>query len=88
MQAGALLAQYRMTERDVDHGVVAVMRVLDALDRTSPSVGGPMNVCRITPKGAHDLDDKEIEQARERARRWVELEQRALDELFTGSDWA
>jgi 20S proteasome alpha/beta subunit len=83
LQAGALLAQHRMTERDVDRGVVAVMRVLDALDRTSPSVGGPMNVCRITPKGAHDLDDKEIEQARERARRWVELEQRALDELFT-----
>jgi proteasome beta subunit len=83
LQAGALLAQHRMTERDVDRGVVAVMRVLDALDRTSPSVGGPMNVCRITRKGAHDLDDKEIEQARERARRWVELEQRALDELFT-----
>jgi 20S proteasome alpha/beta subunit len=82
-QAGALLAQYRMTERGVDHGVVAVLRVLDALDRTSPSVGGPMNVCRITPDGAHHLDEKEIEQARERVHRWVELEQRALDELFT-----
>ena len=82
-QAGALLAQYRMTERAVDHGVVAVLRVLDALDRTSPSVGGPMNVCRITPDGAHHLDEKEIEQARERVRRWVELEQRALDELFS-----
>ena len=82
-QAGALLAQYRMTERSVDHGVVAVMRVLDALDRTSPSIGGPMNLCRMTPDGAHHLDDKEIEQARERVRRWVELEQRALDELFS-----
>ena len=82
-QAGALLAQYRMTERSVDHGVVAVMRVLDALDRTSPSIGGPMNLCRMTPDGARHLDDKEIEQARERVRRWVELEQRALDELFS-----
>ena len=81
-QAGALLAQYRMTERSVDHGVVAVLRVLDALDRTSPSVGGPMNVCRMTPESAHHLDEKEIEQGRERVRRWVELEQRALDDLF------
>lgn len=82
-QAGALLAQYRMLERDVDHGVVAVMRVLDALDRTSPSIGGPMNVCRMTPDGAHHLDEKEIEEARGRVRRWVDLEQRALDELFS-----
>ena len=81
-QAGALLAQYRMTERGVDHGVLAAMRVLDALDRTSPSIGGPMNICRMTPAGAHHLDEKEIEQARERVRRWVDLEQRALDELF------
>jgi proteasome beta subunit len=81
-QAGALLAQYRMTERSVDHGVVAAMRTLDALDRTSPSIGGPMNICRMTPEGAHHLDEKEIEQARERVRRWTELEQRALDELF------
>ena len=48
-QAGALLAQYRMTERSVDHGVLAAMRTLDALDRTSPSIGGPMNICRMTP---------------------------------------
>ena len=81
-QAGALLAQYRMTERSVDHGVLAAMRTLDALDRTSPSIGGPMNLCRMTPDGAHHLDEKEIEQARERVRRWVDLEQRALDELF------
>jgi proteasome beta subunit len=81
-QAGVLLAQYRMIERSVDHGVAAVMRVLDALDRTSPSIGGPMNLCRMTPDGAHHLDEKEVEQARERVRRWVELEQRALDELF------
>ena len=81
-QAGSLLAQYRMTERSVDHGVLAALRVLDALDRSSPSVGPPMNLCRITPDGAHHLDEKEIEQARERVRRWEELEQKALDELF------
>lgn len=81
-QAAALLAQYRMTERSVDHGVVAVMRVLDALDRTSPSIGGPMNIARLTPEGAHHLDDDEVDGARERVRRWVGLEQRALDELF------
>jgi len=81
-QAGVLLAQYRMIERSVDHGVVALIRVLDALDRTSPSIGGPMNLCRMTPEGAHHLDEKEVEQARERVRRWVALEQRALDELF------
>jgi proteasome beta subunit len=81
-QAGVLLAQYRMIERSVDHGVIALIRVLDALDRTSPSIGGPMNLCRMTPEGAHHLDEKEVEQARERVRRWVELEQRALDGLF------
>jgi proteasome beta subunit len=82
-QAGALLAQYRMTERSLNHGVLAAMRTLDALDRTSPSIGGPMNICRMTPDGAHHLDEKEIDEARERVRRWVDLEQRALDELFT-----
>ena len=71
-----------MTERSVDHGVVAVLRVLDALDRTSPSIGGPMNVCRLTPDGAHHLDEEEIGRTRDRVRRWVELERRALDELF------
>ena len=84
-QAGALLAQYRMTERSVDHGVLAAMRTLDALDRTSPSIGGPMNICRMTPDGAHHLDEKEIDEARERVRRWVDLEQRALDELLRSS---
>lgn len=81
-QAGALLAHFRMTERDVDHGVVAALRVLDALDRSSPSIGGPMDVCRITPDGAHHLDEDEIATVRERVARWVELERRALDELF------
>jgi proteasome beta subunit len=82
-QAGALLAHFRMTERSVDHGVVAAVRVIDTLARTSPSVGGPVDVCRITPEGAHHLDEKEIAVAREHVERWTELEDRALDGLFT-----
>lgn len=81
-QAGALLAHFRMTERPVRYGVVAAQRVLDALSYTSPSVGGPFDVIRITPEGTHQLDDDEIGEARERVKRWAELEQAALDELF------
>ncbi|MDT5184031.1 MAG: proteasome beta subunit [Mycobacterium sp.] len=81
-QAGALLAHFRMTERNVDYGVVAALRVLDALDTSSPTVGGPMDVCRITPEEARDLDPDEVEQVRDRVSRWIELEQRALDDLF------
>jgi proteasome beta subunit len=81
-QAGALLAHFRMTERDVDHGVVAAVRVLDALRVTSPSVGGPVDVYRMTPDGAHCLDPTEIDRARERVRRWEDLEEKVLDELF------
>ena len=47
-QAGALLAHFRMTERDVDYGVLAAVRVLDALRITSPSIGGPIDVYRLT----------------------------------------
>jgi proteasome beta subunit len=81
-QAGALLAHFRMTEREVDYGVVAAVRVLDALSRTSPVVGGPLDVCRIVPGGAHHLSEKEIEEERTRAQRWADLESRALDDLF------
>lgn len=81
-QAGVLLAHFRMTERDVDHGVVAAVRVLDALRITSPSVGGPVDVYRMTPDGAHGLDTTEIDRARERVRRWEDLEEKVLDELF------
>ena len=49
-QAHALLASFRMTRRGVDYGLVAALRVLDALDGV-PSVGGPMDLCRITPRG-------------------------------------
>ncbi|MCO1655583.1 hypothetical protein [Pseudonocardia humida] len=81
-QAGALLAHFRMTERDVDHGVLAAVRVLDALRITSPSVGGPVDVYRMTADGARGLDPEEIERVRERVRRWEELEEKLLDGLF------
>ncbi|HEY5848771.1 MAG TPA: hypothetical protein VIT42_18475 [Microlunatus sp.] len=80
-QAGALLAHFQMTERDVDHGVMAAVRVLDALRVTSPSIGGPVDVYRLTPEGADALSEKSIEQVRKRVQRWVELETEALDRL-------
>lgn len=82
-QAHALLAHFGMSERDVDYGVVAALRVLDALDASSPSVGGPMDLCRITPEGAHHLSAEEVNEARGHVTRWVELERRALDDLFS-----
>src|SRR4029078_9568532 len=51
-QAHALLAHFRTTERASAYGMVAALRVLDALDASSPSVGGPMDLCRITSDGA------------------------------------
>lgn len=81
-QAHALLTHFRMNERDVDYGVVAALRVLDALDASSPSVGGPMDLCRITPDGAHHLDPDEVEKVRRQVERWIALEQDALDHLF------
>lgn len=80
-QAGALLAHFQMTERDVDHGVLAAVRVLDALRITSPSVGGPVDVYRLTPDGGDALSEEDIEQVRARVRRWAELESDALDRL-------
>jgi proteasome beta subunit len=81
-QAGALLAHFQMNERSVDHGVVVMVRVLDALSLTSPSVGGGLDVCRITADGARHLDDGEIDKVRGQVARWAELEQQALDALF------
>jgi 20S proteasome alpha/beta subunit len=80
-QAGALLAHFEMTERDVDHGVLAAVRVLDALRITSPSIGGPVDVCRMTPEGATALTEDDIELVRTRVRRWQELEGEVLDRL-------
>ena len=83
-QAGALLAHFRMTERDVDYGVVAVVRILDTLGITSPSIGGPKDVYRITAEGATALSDKDIARVRKQVERWSGLESKALDELFDG----
>lgn len=81
-QAHALLAHFEMGERSVDYGMVAALRVLDALDASSPSVGGPMDLCRITPEGARHLDEEAVAEVRDNVHRWTELEQRALDDLF------
>ena len=80
-QAGALLAHFEMTERDVDHGVLAAVRVLDALRITSPSVGGPVDVYRMTPDGAEALTERQIKKVRTRVQRWEELENEVLDRL-------
>lgn len=81
-QAGALLARFRMTERSVDYGVVAAVRILDTLRVTSPSIGGPIDIYRITADAADALSDKDIAGVRKQAQRWSELESKALDELF------
>jgi proteasome beta subunit len=81
-QAGVLLAHFQMSEREVDFGVIAVLRVLEALELTSPSVGDPFSVARITPEGAEHLDDDQLERARKDLQRWEQLEQEALDGLF------
>ena len=81
-QAHALLGHFRMTERDVDYGVVAALRVLDALDATSPSVGAPMDLCRITPTGLGTTPPTRSRWSALSVSRWVELENRALDQLF------
>ncbi|MEX2673127.1 MAG: hypothetical protein WD294_13570 [Phycisphaeraceae bacterium] len=81
-QAGALLAHFRMVERAVDYGVVAAVRVLSALSQTSPSVGGALDVCRITPEGAKHLSEKELETVHKQAAKWRTIEQQALDSLF------
>ena len=80
-QAGTLLAHFQMTDRDVDHGVLAAVRVLDALRVTSPSIGGPVDVYRLNPEGAVALSEEDIDRVRERVRRWAELESEALDRL-------
>ena len=85
-QAGALLSHFDMVERSVRHGVVGIVRVLDALTTTSPSVGLKIDVAHITAEGAHHLDGNEIAAARDDLVRWRGLEEKALDDLFPGDD--
>ena len=85
-QAGALLSHIDLVERSVRHGVVGIVRVIDALRVSSPSVGLEIDVCTVTESGAHHLTDREIAAARKDVRRWRDLERRALDDLFPGDD--
>jgi proteasome beta subunit len=85
-QAGALLSHFDMVERSVRHGVVGLVRVLDALRQTNPSVGLEIDICRITSNGARHLDDDEIAEVRADVARWRDLERKALDDLFPGDD--
>lgn len=81
-QASVLLAHFRVVERPVRYGVLAIVRVLDALSVTSPSVGGPLDVARITPEGAHHLDEDELAGIRADVERWEDREREVLDRLF------
>jgi proteasome beta subunit len=83
-QAGALLTHFDMSERSVKHGVVGLVRVLDALRVTNPSVGLQIDVCAITDRGAKHLTDDEIATARKDVERWRGMERKALDRLFPG----
>jgi len=83
-QAGALLGHFRMADRDVDYGVLAVVRVLDALAISQPQVGGPLNVSRITPEGARLLEDDEVADVRRHVERWEDADRTTLDNLFDG----
>ena len=82
-QAGALLAHFEMTGRDVDHGVLAAVRVLDTLKITSPSIGGPVDIYRMTPDAVTALTEKEIEAVRAKVQEWEKLEEEVLDRLPT-----
>jgi proteasome beta subunit len=81
-QAGALLAHFRMIDRPVDYGVLAAVRVIEALSVTSPSVGLEIDVARITPEGARHLDQDEIAAARQDVKQWVEAERKLIDSLL------
>ena len=82
-QAGTLLSHFRVTERSMDHGVAAAVRVLDSLRITAPKVGGPIDLCRIDEDGARHLDESEIEEVRAQVRRWRELEEKAFDDVMS-----
>lgn len=81
-QAGALIGHYQMSERNVDYGVLAVVRVLEALRISQPMVGGPLNLVRLTEDEGRFLSEEEIEEARDHVERWERADQRTLDELF------
>jgi hypothetical protein len=71
-----------LTERSLRFGCAAVLRVLQALDLTSPSVGEPFSLCRIDAEGAHHLGEEEIEEIGDLVRRWEEAEQAVIADIF------
>ncbi|QLF69741.1 proteasome protein [Peteryoungia desertarenae] len=81
-QAGSLLSHFHFAERSVKFGCAAVLRVLQALDLTSASVGKPFSLSRITKDGAHHLSDDEIEEVGALVRRWEEAEQKVIAKIF------
>lgn len=81
-QAYTLLENFNMSDRGVDYGLLGVLRVLDALAVSSPSVGGPMDLCRITPEEAHHLSPDEVAEVREQVSQWKDREQKTLDNLY------
>ncbi|MER0238867.1 proteasome protein [Fulvimarina sp. MAC8] len=81
-QAGSLLSHFHLAKRSLEFGCAAILRVLQALDLTSPSVGGPFNLCRIDEEGAHHLDGDEIEQVSDVVRQWKEAEKTAIGKIF------
>jgi proteasome beta subunit len=85
-QAGALLSHADMEDRSTRHGVVGIVRVLDALRTTNPSVGLEIDVAVITADGARHLSEDEITTARSDVERWRDAEKQALDGLFPGDD--
>lgn len=81
-QAAALMGHFQMAERDIAYGELAIVRVLDALTVSQPQVGGPLNLVRLRPDGAHHLDEEEIDDLREVVSKWEDAEQAALDDLL------
>ncbi|EAU41613.1 hypothetical protein FP2506_14309 [Fulvimarina pelagi HTCC2506] len=81
-QANSLLSHFHLTKRSLRFGCAAVLRVLQALDLTSSSVGGPFNLCRIDAEGAHHLDKDEIEVVSDIVGRWRDAEQAVIADIF------
>ena len=81
-QAGSLLSHFILEKRSVDSGCAAVLRVLQALDQSSSSVGEPFSLCRIDADGAYHLSDKEIDKVAEVVRRWEKAERAVIADIF------
>jgi len=81
-QAGSLLSHFHMPKRSLRFGCAAVLRVLQALDLTSATVGKPFSLCCINSDGAHHLSDKEIAQVAKDVLHWEKVEQEAIAGLF------